>query len=126
MRGDEIFTRIGYFTLGVVAVTLLADGVSIAASAQASAALQPSGWWHHAKFLATFVGLVVLGGAFGLGLVQRRALRRGVVAALGGLAAVIAYLTGLALAAPLGTTLSLLAMIVVAAAVPPLAARFAP
>ncbi len=119
------FKRVLLFATGVVAVTLGGDVAAIALGGDASRALRPEAWWPHAKFLVTFIGLVVLGGAAGLEVDRRRRLRGGAIAAAGGAAAVICYLAGLASAEPFGLTVSLLFMVAVAAGVVSMAATIA-
>jgi hypothetical protein len=96
-------------------MTLAADAVSTLVIAPRDFTL--AAFLSHARFIATFVVLVVLGGVIGFE-APRRARYGGVaVAGLGALAASLAYGAGVASQHALGVTGSVLAILVVSAVV---------
>jgi FtsH-binding integral membrane protein len=107
--------RAALFAAGVLAATLAADVAWIVASGvfprNVSELVQ------HAKFLAVWVLLVILGGAIGFAARAAPPLRASRLALLGAIAAPLAYLVGVALQDALGMTGSLIAIVVTAGAV---------
>jgi hypothetical protein len=110
------------FFAGAALATVVSDAVVIAIS---GALPSSKGLVHHVEFLATLMVLVGLAGAVGLHLPPRRDLPPRLLVALGALAAVLGFAIGVAAAPHLGATASIAVIVVVGAAVPALASRWA-
>lgn len=100
---------------GAAAATLASDAALIALAAHPA---PRAGLVHHVEFVATLISLVGLAGAIGLQMPRRRELRPATLVALGAVAAVLGYAIGLLLAPALGATVSIIAIVLAAAAVP--------
>jgi hypothetical protein len=124
MHTAEKLRRILLFLAGAAAATIVSDVALIALSN--TAAPHAKGLVHHVEFLATLMALVGLAGAVGLQLSPQRDFRPATLVGLGAVAAVIGYAIGVALAPLAGPTMSIAAIALAAAAVPAVAARWAP
>lgn len=102
-------------------MTLVADAFVIAISRRAPVM---AGLVHHVEFLGTLIALVGMAGALALGTPPRPSFSALALMALGAVAAAAGFAIGVALAPAVGETASIVAIVVAAAAVPRIAARW--
>ena len=113
--------RFASFAAGAAVATIASDAALIALAAHRAPV---GGLLHHVEFLATLIALVGLAGVMALQMPQRRELQPAALLGLGALAAVLGYAIGLLLAPAMGATVSIVAIVIVAAAVPITAGRW--
>ena len=119
MRREGRAGEVVAFCAGAALAILAADAAMIAITGTGPGT---AGLLHHVEFLATLTALVGLAGALGLSLPPQRTFARGALAVMGALAAIAGFAIGVALMPALGETLSIVAIVLAAAAVPRIAA----
>ena len=121
--GREGWVRVSSFAAGAVAAIVAADLLSMALlDGGRIPALMSGQVLHHAKFLLTLAGLVIVGGAMGFAL-AKRALAPRVCAILGAIAAILGFVAGVVSVGWLGVTGSILVIVAMATLVVALAGR---